>query len=113
MKYMVTGILVLCMPLALGQTLGNSGIRLDFDLETGTYDVRVGRTLALDGACAMVEGWSSADAECQRRVVVQTDNRMLIECVRPNAPAVLLEHVLYPEHVELRAGIGTRRMRPS
>lgn len=101
----ITGSWLVLTLLVSGQTLRNPGMQLDFDLKKGTYDVMVGKALAIDDAFAMVEGWSSVDAGCQRKVIAQSEKRMLVECLRPDGPAMLLEYTLHPAYIELRAGI--------
>lgn len=94
------------------QTLRNLDTRLDFDPQTGTYDITHGKTLAIDNAFATVEGWSSADAGYQRRITEQSRDRLVIECSRPGAPTLLLAFTLHPAFVELRAGIKNTTAEP-
>lgn len=105
MKLLVAGVLILVATSGQGQTLQNSASRLDFDLQTGTYSLTIGRTTAISNACATVESWSSADPACRRKIIRQSRDRFTVECARPEAPALLLEFVLHRAFLELRAGI--------
>lgn len=105
MRYLTISILLTLAAIGRGQTLHNGSIRLDFDLKAGTYDLTVGDTLAIGKAFAKVEGWASTDPGYQCKITTQTDDRMAIECTRPDASALLLEFAVHPAFVELRAGL--------
>ena len=105
LKRFVASVSMLAATLVEAQTLQNQSARLDFDLKGGTYDLTAMDVLAIRKAWASVEGWSSADPGYQRKVAAQSRERLVIECSRPDAPTLLLEWVLHPKFVELRAGI--------
>ena len=99
--------LILTAAIAHAQTLQNKQTRIDFDLATGTYNLTLplAAAPAIRDARAVVEGWASNDAGYQRRIVEQTQERLLIECARADAPTLLLEFTLHPAFVGLRAGL--------
>ena len=87
-------------------TLRTTAAAIEFDLDNGTYSLAMPAGMpALRGAHAAVEEWVSTAAGCQRRVVEQTADRMLVECTRADAPTLLLEFSLHPGFVELRTGL--------
>ena len=45
------------------------------------------------------------DAGYKRRVISKTADRMLIECVRDDAPTLVLEFAMHPAFIELRTGL--------
>ena len=91
------------------QTLSN---RVEFDLQTGTYSLMAGNTLAIRNARATVEGWASTDAGYQRKITGKSNERLSIECARPDAPTLLLEFTLHPSFVELRTGLKNTTDKP-
>jgi hypothetical protein len=87
--------------------------KVDFDLERGVYSLSMqSETPAIRDAHASVEGWSSADAGYKRRVVNKTADRILVECVRDDAPALLLEFTMHPAFIELRTGLKNTTTKP-
>ena len=92
---------------AAATSFQNASARLDFNLETGCFSLAMPpmAPVAVRDAHAAIEGWASSDGVYQRRVVEQTDCRMVVECVGAGVPTLLLEFSLHPEFVELRAGL--------
>jgi hypothetical protein len=94
--------------------LQNAAARLDFNLQTGCYSLAMPPTappVVID-ARASIEGWASSDTAYQRRIVAQTADRMLVECVGSGIPTLLLEFTLHPVFVELRAGLKNTTGQP-
>jgi hypothetical protein len=93
-------------------SLQHNDARVDFDLQTGTYNLTTGQTRAITNAHAAVEGWSSNDSGYQRRITSKSRNQLSIECARPDAPTLLLEFTLHPRFVELRTGLKNTTPQP-
>jgi len=95
------------------ETLENARVRIDFDSKTGVYDIMQlpKKIVAIRGAHATVEGWSSTDARYQRRATV-SKNSLLVECAGSEAPSLLLEFTLHPEFIELREGLKNTTATP-
>ncbi|MEI6972690.1 MAG: hypothetical protein WCL44_14375, partial [bacterium] len=91
------------------QTLSN---RVEFDLQTGTYSLMAGNTLAICNASATVENLSSTDPGYQRKITGKSNERFFIECARLDAPTLLLEFTLHPSFVELRTGLKNTTDKP-
>ncbi len=111
--------ILLLVPLAAShaadaQPLWNTNVSVDFNLKTGTYSVAMAarNAPAIRNAYATVEGWSSTDAGYRRRIAKQTDERLVVECARPDAPTLLLEFTLHPAFVELRTGLKNTTAKP-
>lgn len=86
---------------------------VDFDLERGVYSLSMPHEPpVIREAHASVEGWASTDGGYQRRVISKTAEKILIECVRDDAPTLLLEFILHPEFIELRTGLKNTTSRP-
>ena len=107
-------ILILTAVFAPAQTLRNEAARIDFDLKTGMYNLCMPPVAApaIRNARATVEGWASTDAGYQRRIAVQTKERLLIECARADAPTLFIEFTLHTSYVELRAGLKNTTGQP-
>jgi hypothetical protein len=112
MRCFMVGVLMLAATVANAQTLQNQSARLAFDLQTGTYSLAMGKTVAIRNAFATVEGWSSADPACQRKITSRSRDRFTVECTRPDAPTLLLEFTMHPAFLELRAGIRNTTAAP-
>ncbi len=103
-----------CTPQGKAASLRSEGALLDFDLHTGCYSLSVppSAPAAVSGAHVTIENWKSPDAIYQRRVVEQSGHRMRIECVGAGVPSLLLEFILHPAFVELRAGLKNTTAEP-
>lgn len=93
--------------------LSNVAAKVDFDLGRGVYSLTMPSAMpAIRDAHASAEGWDSTDAGYKRRVIGKTADRMLVECVKGDAPTLLLEFTLHPEFIEMRTGVRNTTAAP-
>jgi len=108
----------LSAPLLAARTavLDNGLVCVTFHLDTGAYDIKMDKGVTVvSGARASMNGASSADAGYERTARMEpladdigTGRRMIVTCVRPNDPSLLIEFREYTSssRVVIREGIS-------
>jgi hypothetical protein len=117
MRWLMLATLLALPPVAAEVArLANERVEVRYDLATGLYDVVevASGAVAVQGARATVEGWSTRDAGTTRSAAVEAcddalgrGQRLLVRAERAGAPTLLTEFRVYPGEpfVVLRQGL--------